>query len=232
MKEEPFIKLSWMVYKKEMLKNIPLLTKEDPKKIYRNAKRLYKQELKQLEEYGTGDVLKFNLLYGIMIYTLVVSCETKPGVNELRQFCRNVVLTPKLARTFLAKTDMTCEKNIQHQIQLAEKSSNAAHPYTWQYKITEIGNKRFTAEFSRCGIYDYFKAKGLSELVPAICMMDFCYCEVQNHIFLRKETIASGGKVCDCTYISKDIASDDEWQEYQKDRKKESQYGQKITGQY
>lgn len=33
-----------------------------------------------------------------------------------------------------------------------------------------------------------------------------------------EETIATGGKVCDCTYISKDIASKEEFQEYENER--------------
>lgn len=40
----------------------------------------------------------------------------------------------------------------------------------------------------------------------------------QDHIFLRKGTIATGGKVCDCTYISKDIALKEEFQEYENER--------------
>ena len=225
MKEEMFIKLSWLIYKKGMLKNIPLLTSENPKKVYKKARGLYKQELQQLDEYGTGDVLKTNLTYGVMIYSLYASCEEKSGVNELSQFCRNVVLTSKLASSLLASVDMTSEKRIEYQKKVAKRSRNATHPYTWQYEIMEAGDRRFTAEFRRCGIYDYFKAKGHPELTPAMCLMDYAYCEVQKHIFLRKETLATGGSVCDCTYISKDIASKEEWQEYENDRRNEATSG-------
>lgn len=222
MKEELFIKLSWLVYKNEIIKNIPLLTSEDPKEVYKKARRIYKQELEQLDEYGPGDVLKLNLTYAIMMYSLYTSCKTMPDVNKLRMFFRNVVLTPKLAKAFLAKADVTCEKSIQKQINLAKKSQSATHPYTWKYTISDAGKKRFTAIFSKCGIYEYFKSKGLTELVPAMCLMDYSFCEVQNHIFLRKETIASGGSVCDCTYISKAIASKEEFQEYKNDMKNEA----------
>ena len=69
MKEGFIIKLNWIVYKDEIIKNIPLLTAENPQKVYQNARSIYKQALKQMDEYG-------------------------PGVNELREFYRKVVLEP------------------------------------------------------------------------------------------------------------------------------------------
>lgn len=219
------IKLSWAIYKKAMIENMPLLTKENPKEVYRKARKIFRQELEQLDEYGPCDVLKTNLTYAVMIYSIYAGCGTKPDVSALSKFCRNVVLTPKLARNVLARVDVTSEKSIGHQLEVAKKSRNATHPFTWQYEITKKGNRRFTAEFSRCGIYDYFCSKGLKELVPALCMMDFAYCDVQRHIFLRKQSIATGGKICDCTYISKDIASEEEMQEYKNDMKNEAVRG-------
>lgn len=219
------VKLSWAIYKKAMIENMPLLTAENPKTVYKNARKIFKTELEQLDEYGPCDVLKTNLTYAVMIYSIYASCDTKPDVSTLSKFCRNVVLTPKLAGTLLAKVDVTSEKSISHQLEVAEKSRNATHPYTWQYEITETGNRRFTAEFSRCGIYDYFRSKGLTGLVPALCMMDFAYCDVQRHIFLRKQTIATGGKICDCTYISKSVATNEEMQEYKNDMENEAVRG-------
>lgn len=105
------------------------------------------------------------------------------------------------------------------------KSDKATHPYTWQYRITDVGDKRFTAQFSRCGIYDYFKAKGLLELVPAMCLIDYSFCEVHNHVFLRKETLATGGSMCDCTYISKDIVTKEELQAFMDDMRNEAKCG-------
>lgn len=225
MREDFFIKLAMRVYKNEMLKNIPLITREEPKSVYKRARVTYKREFGRLDEFGQYDVMKLNLAFGVMIYSIYDSCEVKPNVGELRRFCRNVVLTPKLSRIFLGSMDMTSEKGIQNQVMNAQKSSKATHPYTWQYEVTERGDRRFRAEFSRCGIYDFFKSKGLEKLVPAICMLDYSYCEVQGHIFLRKETIATGGRLCDCTYISKDIATEEEKREYENDMANEALRG-------
>lgn len=39
MKEGFIIKLNWIVYKNEIIKNIPLLTAENPQKVYQNISR-------------------------------------------------------------------------------------------------------------------------------------------------------------------------------------------------
>ena len=225
MKEGLFIKLNWLVYRGALLNHLSILSKEDPQKIYKGARRIYKQEMKQLPEYGENDVLKLNLAHGILLYAIYESCEQKPGVNELRKFYHDVILSSKLVRNFFANTDMTCAKRVKNEIKQAKRSEKATHPYTWQYQICDIGDKRFTAKFTRCGIYDYFKSKGLEQLVPAMCLMDYSFCEVQNHIFLRKETLATGGRMCDCTYINKDVATEEELQNYEDDMKNEAKRG-------
>lgn len=225
MKEGLFIKLNWMIYRKTILNNLQLLTQKNPKEIYKKARKIYKQEMGQLPEYGENDVLKLNLAHGILIYAIYESCEQKPRVNELSKFYHNVVLTPRLARLFLASSDMTCANRIESEKKRAVRSERATHPYTWQYKISDVGDKRFTAQFSRCGIYDYFKSKGIPQLVPAMCLMDYSFCEVQKHIFLRKETLSTGGGMCDCTYISKDIATREELQAFEDDMKNEAKRG-------
>ena len=203
MKEGLFIKLNWLVYRRAILNHLAILSKENPKELYKEARRVYKREMKLLPDYGENDVLKLNLAHGILLYAIYESCEQKPGVNELRKFYHDVILSSKIVKNLFANTDMTCAKRIKNETKRAARSEKATHPYTWQYTISDIGDKRFTAKFSRCGIYDYFKSKGLEQLVPAMCLMDYSFCEVQNHIFLRKETLETGGRMCDCTYINR-----------------------------
>lgn len=48
---------------------------------------------------------------------------------------------------------------------------------------------------------------------------------MQKHIFLRKETLATGGSMCDCTYISKEIATREELQAFEDDMGNEAKRG-------
>ena len=40
----------------------------------------------------------------------------------------------------------------------------------------------------------------LTEYIPALCSLDYVMAEMNNTIFTRKYTLASGGPYCDCHY--------------------------------
>ncbi|MCI7107704.1 MAG: L-2-amino-thiazoline-4-carboxylic acid hydrolase [Agathobacter sp.] len=110
------------------------------------------------------------------------------------------------------------------------KSQKATHPYTWQYTVTVEDKDRFTATFTRCGIYEYLKSRGMAEIVPAMCALDYTFGEEENHIFLRKQIIATGGTVCDCHYVRKFSATPEEIAESAEDQRKEALRGGRSKG--
>ena len=91
--------------------------------------------------------------------------------------------------------------------------------------MEQVGERRFTAVFTRCGICDYLSNRGLSHIIPVMCAMDYIFGEVGKHYFLRKQAFATGGKGCDCTYIGKDIASAEEAAESLQDKYDEASRG-------
>lgn len=52
MKEGLFIKLNWLVYRGAILNHLAILSKENPKELYKKARRIYKREMKQLGDKG------------------------------------------------------------------------------------------------------------------------------------------------------------------------------------
>lgn len=225
MKEGFLIKANWLVYRSAILKHLPLLGVKDSKKIFRSAKAIYRSEMKRLPEYGKYDVLKLNLSHAVMLGAIYESCEEKPTVDRLARFYREVVLSPGVVHYAFSKNNMVSNKRILRERRQGEKSQFAAHPYTWQYKVEQVGERRFTAVFTRCGICDYLSSRGLSHIIPAMCAMDYTFGEVGKHYFLRKQTLATGGKMCDCTYIGKDIASAEEAAESLQDKYDEASRG-------
>lgn len=160
-----------------------------------------------------------------MLGAIYESCGEKPSVDQLAQFYREVVLSPKLIRFAFSKNDMVSPKRIVRETRRGEKSQRATHPYTWQYRVEQVGDRRFTAVFTQCGICDYLSSRGLSEIIPAMCALDYAFGEVGNHYFLRKKTIATGGRVCDCTYIGKDAATAQEAAQSRQDKLDEARRG-------
>ena len=51
---------------------------------------------------------------------------------------------------------------------------------------------------------------GYGAYCAAMCAIDYLFGECSNHWFLRESTIATGGEVCDCRYVSKRAATQGE----------------------
>ena len=114
---------------------------------------------------------------------------------------------------------------VKRQIAIGERSQNATHPFTWQFKVQVEDENRYTAVFTRCGIYDYLNSRGMAHIAPAMCAIDYLFGECSNHWFLRESTIATGAEVCDCRYVSKKAATPEEIR-----RSKENKRAEAIRG--
>jgi hypothetical protein len=60
--------------------------------------------------------------------------------------------------------------------------------------------------------------------------IDYLFGECSNHWFLRESTIATGGEVCDCRYVSKRAATPEEIRWSKENKKAEAIRGGRITG--
>ena len=140
-------------------------------------------------------------------------------------FYRAFFLRQRLVVAALKRADMLKPAQVQRQIAIGERSQRATHPFTWQFKVQVEDANRYTAVFTRCGIYDYLNSRGMAQLAPAMCAIDYLFGECSNHWFLRSSTIATGGKVCDCRYVSKRVATAQEIQ-----RSKENKRSEAVRG--
>ena len=60
---------------------------------------------------------------------------------------------------------------------------------------------------------------------PAMCAIDYDMGDISNHLFLRDHTLATGGAVCDCHYVRKSAATQEEWDKSQDDGRREALRG-------
>ena len=225
MREGIGIKANWLLFRRGIIAKLPMLGIDDPEEVYRKAKELYRQEMSRLPEYGDGDVLKLNLSHAVMLASIYKVCGTKPDLDTLTSFYREIILYPGIIRWALKKKDFTDREGVRRQQKIAKKSEKASHPFTWQLSVDVKDEARFTANFTRCGIYDYLKSVGLGHLTPAMCAMDYTFAEFSNHLFLRKSTLATGGSVCDCGYVRRTEATAEEKRESEYDRVQEARRG-------
>lgn len=67
---------------------------------------------------------------------------------------------------------MLSPSNVKYELKQGCKSQKATSPYAWQYTVAVEDADRFTAAFTKCGIYEYLKSRGMAEIVPAMCALD------------------------------------------------------------
>ena len=225
MKEGFVISASWKFLKGSMLATLPILGVEDPRAFYKEAQAIYRREMAKLPEYGEGDVLKLNLAQAVMLGAIYEACDPKPDIDTLTRFYHDFLTHSNLLCKKMAKRDMLAPAEVQRQVDIGKKSQGATHPFTWQFTVDVQDEDRFTATFTRCGIYDYLKSRGMAHIVPAMCAIDFDMGEISNHLFLRDSTLATGGAVCDCHYVRKSAATQAEWEKSRSDKREEALRG-------
>ena len=217
MREGFLIKANWILFRKAILHNLTTLGVETPRLFWKKVRKSYKKELSKLAEYGDYDVLKLNLLHAVMLGAIYENCNPKPDVNALARFYHDVIIQPGIVRLVLGKTDVLAASNVRNEMERGKRSQKATHPYTWQYTVEAEDENHFTATFTKC--------RGMEEIIPAMCAVDYTFGELGNHYFLRNTTIATGGKVCDCHYVRKSAATTEEIEKSLRDQREEAARG-------
>lgn len=225
MNEGLFVKVNWMLFKRSIIDNLSVLGVDDPKNFYKKVRKTYKSEMQRLSNYGKNDVLKVNLTHAVMLGAIYEHCNPKPNIDAMAKFYHDFMMQPKLFKWALTKSQMLKPSNVMKEVKRSQKSQNATHPYTWKYTVQIEDKDRFTATFTKCGIYEYLRDRGTAEIVPAMCALDYTFGEVGNHYFIRKQTIATGGTVCDCHYVNKSVATQKEIAESEQDKIQEAVRG-------
>ena len=97
------------------------------------------------------------------------------------------------------------EKDIQGMIATAALKAADRNPYSWNMEFLPYKDgSGYEARFPKCGICTLMSELGLTELIPAMCRLDYTMSEAGGASeFVREYTLASGGPYCDCGYKRK-----------------------------
>ena len=225
MKDGAVIRAMWLMMGGAVKASLPILGIRDTDSFWKKAKKIYRREMDRLPEYGPNDVLKVNRAHAVMLGAVYEACDSKPDIDALTKFYQAFFLRQRLVVAVLKRIDILKPSMVRRQVAIGERSQNATHPFTWQFKVRVEDENRFTAVFTKCGIYDYLNSRGMAQIAPAMCAVDYLFGECSNHWFLRESTIATGGEVCDCHYIRKKAATQEEVQRSQENKRSEAVRG-------
>lgn len=176
------------------------------KQIAKAAKPQYREIIAKLPEFERADRFKTNIVNCAMLGAFVLSMPQRPNAEQLTDFYAKAMMTP-LMKWFCrqsAKLKYTPKDIASMQATAALRAADR-NPYSWNMDFYPYPDgSGYEARFSVCGICTLMRELGLSDLIPAMCHLDYTMAEaggVTN--FVRQYTLASGGPYCDCGYKKK-----------------------------
>lgn len=199
----------WVVFGKSFRKNLMTVFGVDEKtakQVSAKAKVKYKEIIAKLPDFEKEDRFQMNLVNCAMLSSFLLNLPKRPGVEKTTEYYKRAMMT-KPMEWFCRQSGKGkySAKDIQAMKKTAELKAADRNPYSWNMDFYEYEDgSGYEARFTKCGICVLMKELGLTELIPAMCRLDYTMSEaggVTN--FVREYTLASGGPYCDCGYKKK-----------------------------
>ena len=172
----------------------------------RKARSKYREIIAHLPEFEKGDRFKMNIVNAAMLAAFYLNMDPRPSVETMTEYyADSMMIGPMRAFCRLSGKQKFTAKDIAG-LRATEKLRAAdRNPYSWNMDLLPYPDgSGYEARFSRCGICTLMKELGISELVPAMCRLDYTMSEAGGASeFVRQYTLASGGPYCDCGYKKK-----------------------------
>ena len=174
--------------------------------ITKNAHRKYRELIKRLPDFEKGDRFQMNIVSCAMLASFVLNIPRRPDVDELTKYYAAAMMTGPM-KWFCRRMGRQkfSEKDVAGMKKTAALNAADRNPYSWNMEFLPYPDgSGYEARFSKCGICTLMGELGLSDLVPAMCRLDYTMSEAGGaDEFVRNNTLASGGPYCDCGYKKK-----------------------------
>ena len=199
----------WALFVRSFRKKLTEVLNYDSEKallITKEAHKKYKVLIAKLPDFEKGDRFQMNTVSCAMLSAFVLSMPKRPGVDELTEYYASAMMT-KPMKWFCRKSGKAkfSRRDIEGMKQTAAFRAGDRNPYSWNMEFLPYPDgSGYEARFSKCGICTLMGELGLSDLVPAMCRLDYTMSEAGGaDVFVREYTLASGGPYCDCGYKKK-----------------------------
>lgn len=196
----------WLLFGLSFQRNLAAvfgLRPSESKTVMKKAKQKYKQIIANLPAFEKGDRFRMNIVSCAMLSAVVLCMPKRPTVDQLTVFYRTAMMTGpvKWFCRMSGKKKFT-PKDVDSMKKTAAFRAADRNPYSWNMDYLPYSDgSGYEARFTQCGICTLMKELGLSDLVPAMCALDYSMSEAGGaSTFVRQHTLASGGPYCDCGY--------------------------------
>ena len=175
-------------------------------RITKQAHGKYRELIAGLPDFEKGDRFRMNIVSCAMLAAFVLRMPQCPDVDGLTEFYASAMMTGPM-RWFCRRSGKAKfgRKDIEGMKKTAAFRAANRNPYSWNMDFLPYPDgSGYEARFYKCGICTLMGGLGLSDLVPAMCRLDYTMSEAGGaDVFVREYTLASGGPYCDCGYKKK-----------------------------
>lgn len=199
----------WTLFVKSFREHLTSVYGYDPETarlITSKAKQKYKEIIGHLPEFEKADRFKINIVNCALLSAFLLNLPERPTLEKTTEYYRaSMMTTPMKWFCRMSGKRKFSEKDIQGMIATAALKAADRNPYSWNMEFLPYkdGNG-YEARFPKCGICTLMSELGLTELIPAMCRLDYTMSEAGGASeFVREYTLASGGPYCDCGYKRK-----------------------------
>lgn len=176
------------------------------KTITASSKHLYHNMIHHLPDFEKGDNFQMNIVSCAMLSAFYLNMPKKPDVTQMADYYENAMMVPamKLFCKLSEKKKFT-EKDILSMKRTAALKAADRNPYSWNMEYYPYADgSGYEARFTKCGICTLMTELGISEVIPAMCRLDYAMSSAGSASeFVREYTLGSGGPYCDCGYKKK-----------------------------
>ena len=174
--------------------------------ITKKAHGKYRELIGKLPDFEKGDRFQLNIVSCAMLAAFVLNMPKRPNVDGLTDYYAAAMMTGPMRR-FCRKSGKAkfSRKDVEGMKRTAAFRAADRNPYSWNMEFLPYPDgSGYEARFSKCGICTLMGELGLSDLVPAMCRLDYTMSEAGGaDVFVREYTLASGAPYCDCGYRKK-----------------------------
>ena len=199
----------WLLFSgsfRKQLTNVLQYDAQAAKRIAAQAKPRYKEIISRLPEFEKADRFKMNIVNCAMLSSFLLCMPRRPAVEKATAYYRQAMCTgPMKWFCRMSGKKKFTPKDVAGMRATAALRAADRNPYSWNMEFYPYpDDSGYEARFTACGICRLMGELGLSDLVPAMCRLDYTMSELGGASnFVREYTLASGGPYCDCGYKKK-----------------------------
>lgn len=180
--------------------------KEETASLLQKADAIYRDMLNRADDIGKDNPMSSNMYEGLIFFAIWEAADGKISINDLREITHEVMGFPLMKavgifvnanKSGLARLEKKMHKNAEWL---------EVHPQykgvSWDFNFDKTKHSEgFYYHFTRCPLNDFARREGYLEVLPVMCEIDLLSASLMHAKLIRRQTLASGGEMCDYWFV-------------------------------